>query len=54
MRRLRNEGYHILRKLKVHGSRVLDAWYGLFTTGDQAYFYAWQQATEEEKASKSG
>jgi putative intracellular protease/amidase len=45
---------HILRKLQVHSSRVLDAWYGLFTTGDQAYFYAWQQAADKEKASKSG
>lgn len=42
--------YHILKKLQVHSPRVLDAWYGLFTTRDQAYFFAWQQAAAEERA----
>jgi putative intracellular protease/amidase len=42
--------YHILNKLQVHSPRVIDAWYGLFTTNDQAYFFAWQQATAEERA----
>src|SRR5258708_6643543 len=42
--------YHILNKLQVHSPRVLDAWYGLFTTNDQAYFFAWQQAAAEERA----
>jgi putative intracellular protease/amidase len=42
--------YHILKKLQVHSPRVLDAWYGLFKTGDPAYFYAWQQAEAEERA----
>lgn len=45
--------YHILSKLQVHNSRVLDAWYGLFTTSDPAYFFAWQQAADEEKAGGS-
>ncbi len=42
--------YHILKKLQVHAPRVLDAWYGLFTTSDAAYFFAWQQAAAEERA----
>lgn len=41
---------HILRKLQAYSPRVLEAWYGLFTTGDQAYFYAWQKAATEEQA----
>ena len=45
--------YHILNKLQVHSPRVLDAWYGLFTTRDQAYFFAWQQAAAEERAGGS-
>jgi putative intracellular protease/amidase len=42
--------YHILSKVQLHSARWLDAWYGLFTTGDPAYYFAWQQAIEEEKA----
>jgi hypothetical protein len=45
--------YHVLSKLRLHSLRVLDAWYNLFTTGDPAYFFAWQQAIDEEKASDS-
>jgi putative intracellular protease/amidase len=45
--------YHILSKLQIHSSRVLDAWYGLFTTSDSAYFFVWQQAIDEEKAGDS-
>ena len=42
--------YHILKKLHVHSSRVLDAWYGLFKTSEPAYFFEWQQAAAEERA----
>ncbi|GHO56874.1 type 1 glutamine amidotransferase family protein [Ktedonobacter robiniae] len=42
--------YHILQKLQAYSPRVLEAWYGLFTSGDKAYFYAWQQAAAEENA----
>jgi putative intracellular protease/amidase len=42
--------YHILNKLQMHSPRLLDAWYGLFTTNDPAYFFAWQQAAAEERA----
>ncbi len=42
--------YHIVKKLHVHNQRVLDAWYGLFKTSDQAYFFEWQQAAAEERA----
>jgi hypothetical protein len=42
--------YHILKKLQVYSSRVLDAWYGLFKTSDPAYFFEWQQAAVEERA----
>lgn len=41
--------YHILKKLQVHSSRVLDAWYGLFKTGNLMYFFEWQQALAEER-----
>ncbi len=35
--------YEIFRKLDVYTSEVLDAWYGLYKTGDPKYFYAAQQ-----------
>lgn len=31
--------YHILKRLGVFSAETLQAWYGLFKTGDPAYFY---------------
>ena len=36
--------YHILRMLEVYPPATLDAWYGLFKTGDAAYFMQLQEA----------
>ena len=46
--------YHILKKLQAYSPRVLDAWYGLFKTGDAAYFFEWQQAAAEERMLRPG
>lgn len=35
--------YQIFKKLGVYDDRMLDAWYGLYKTGDPSYFYAMQQ-----------
>ena len=34
---------HIFRKLDIYSPEVLDAWYGLYKTGDPAYFFALQK-----------
>ncbi|HXR65229.1 MAG TPA: type 1 glutamine amidotransferase family protein [Ktedonobacteraceae bacterium] len=31
--------YQIFQKLAVYDAQMLEAWYGLYTTGDAAYFY---------------
>lgn len=31
--------YHIFQKLGVYDTQILEAWYGLYSTGDPAYFY---------------
>jgi putative intracellular protease/amidase len=30
--------YHIFQKLDLYKAEILDAWYGLFKTGDPSYF----------------
>ena len=35
--------YHIFKKLDVYTAPTLEAWYGLYKTGDPKYFYALQQ-----------
>jgi len=35
--------YHIFKKLGVYTAEALDAWYGLYKTGDPAYFFALQK-----------
>ena len=35
--------YHIFKKLGIYDDAKLDAWYGLFKTGDPAYFFKLQQ-----------
>lgn len=37
--------YHIFKRLALYPDQVLDAWYGLFKTGDPAYFATLQQLT---------
>jgi putative intracellular protease/amidase len=37
--------YHIFKKLDLYEAQVLEAWYGLFKTGDPAYFATLQQLT---------
>jgi putative intracellular protease/amidase len=36
--------YHIFKKLGLYAPETLDAWYGLFTTGDPIYFFKLQEA----------
>ncbi|HEU5200685.1 MAG TPA: type 1 glutamine amidotransferase family protein [Ktedonobacterales bacterium] len=35
--------YHIFKKLAVYAPPTLEAWYGLYKTGDPKFFYALQQ-----------
>ncbi len=35
--------YHIFKKLDVYAPPVLETWYGLYKTGDPAYFFTLQQ-----------
>jgi len=35
--------YHIFKKLGVYDDEVLEGWYGLFKTGDPAYFFKLQK-----------
>lgn len=37
--------YHILKALDLYDAPVLDAWFGLFKTGDPAYYFTLQQLT---------
>ncbi|AFY66290.1 type 1 glutamine amidotransferase family protein [Geitlerinema sp. PCC 7407] len=37
--------YHILKALDLYDAPVLDAWFGLFKTGDPAYYFMLQQLT---------
>jgi putative intracellular protease/amidase len=39
--------YHIFRRLDLYPEATLEAWYGLFRTGDPAYFSALLQASAE-------
>jgi hypothetical protein len=41
--------YQIFKKLEVYPAAVLDAWYGLFKTGDPAHFAALQQEAAASK-----
>jgi putative intracellular protease/amidase len=41
--------YQIFKKLEVYPAAVLDAWYGLFKTGDPAHFAALQQEAASSK-----
>ena len=42
--------YHIFRKLGVYTPPMLEAWYGLYKTGDAAYFFAMQKLLNEPSA----
>ena len=35
--------YQIFKKLEVYDTQTLEAWYGLYTTGDPAYFFKMAQ-----------
>jgi putative intracellular protease/amidase len=35
--------YHIFKKLEIYDTEMLDAWFGLFKTGDPSYFFAIQK-----------
>lgn len=37
--------YHIFKKLDLYEPPVLEAWYGLFKTGDASYYFKLQQLT---------
>lgn len=37
--------YHIFKRLDLYSAEVLEAWYGLFKTGDPAYFATLQNLT---------
>ncbi|WOD39925.1 type 1 glutamine amidotransferase family protein [Nodosilinea sp. E11] len=37
--------YHIFKALDLYDEPVLDAWFGLFKTGDPAYYFTLQQLT---------
>lgn len=39
---------HIFRRLDVYTDEVLDAWFGLFKTGQPEYFYALMQAADRD------
>lgn len=39
--------YHIFKKLGVYPDEVLEAWYGLFKTGDPKYFFAIERLERE-------
>lgn len=40
--------YHICKRLDMYGDRALDAWYGLFKTGDTRYYAELVRMDEEE------
>jgi putative intracellular protease/amidase len=35
--------YHIFKKLELYDTQILEAWYGLFKTGDPSYFFTLQK-----------
>ncbi len=35
--------YQIFKRLEVYDAQTLEAWYGLYKTGDPSYFFALQQ-----------
>lgn len=37
--------YHIFRKLELYDAQILEAWYGLFKTGDASYYFTLQKLT---------
>ncbi|UBF24337.1 hypothetical protein K9N68_21860 [Kovacikia minuta CCNUW1] len=37
--------YHIFKKLDLYELPVLEAWYGLFKTGDASYYFTLEQLT---------
>lgn len=37
--------YHIFKKLDLYDVEILEAWYGLFKTGDDSYYFRLQQLT---------
>lgn len=39
--------YQILKKLEVYHAQTLEAWYGLYKTGDPSYFFALQKSLVE-------
>ena len=39
--------YHIFRRLDIYASPLLEAWYGLFKTGNAEYFSAFMKAANE-------
>ncbi len=45
---------HVLAALEVYSPAVLDAWYGLHSTGRPEYFYALQEAAQAEQQAPAG
>ncbi len=39
--------YHIFKKLDLYDAEILEAWYGLFKTGDASYYFTLQQLTTQ-------
>jgi putative intracellular protease/amidase len=39
--------YHIFKKLRLYSDEALEAWYGLFKTGDPSYFFTLQKLAAE-------
>ncbi|MBD2357953.1 glutamine amidotransferase [Tolypothrix sp. FACHB-123] len=37
--------YHIFKKLDIYDAQILEAWYGLFKTGDSSYYFTLQKLT---------
>ncbi len=37
--------YHIFQKLELYDAQILEAWYGLFKTGDTSYYFTLQKLT---------
>jgi len=39
--------YHIFKKLDLYNAQTLEAWYGLYKTGDPSYFFTLQKLASE-------
>jgi len=41
--------YHIFKKLDLYNAQTLEAWYGLYKTGDPSYFFTLQKLANESR-----